>query len=132
MATSDPLADMFTRIRNAAAARHDDVRIPASNVKRAVAEVLRQEGFVKNVQVSEEGARTVIKVDLTYGDDRRALLTGIRRVSRPGLRVYVNQREIPRVFGGLGVAIMSTSQGVMSGREAWRRKIGGEVLCYVW
>ena len=132
MATSDPLADMFTRIRNAAAARHDDVRIPASNVKRAVAEVLRQEGFVKNVNVSEEGARTILKVDLTYGDDRRALLTGIRRVSRPGLRVYVNQREIPRVFGGLGVAIMSTSQGVMSGREAWRRKIGGEVLCYVW
>ena len=132
MATSDPLADMFTRIRNAAAARHDDVRIPASNVKRAVAEVLRQEGFVKNVVVSEEGARTIIKVDLTYADDRRALLTGIRRVSRPGLRVYVNQREIPRVFGGLGVAIMSTSQGVMSGREAWRRKIGGEVLCYVW
>ena len=132
MATSDPLADMFTRIRNAAAARHDDVRIPASNVKRAVAEVLKQEGFVKNVVVSDEGARTIIKVDLTYGDDRRALLTGIRRVSRPGLRVYVNQREIPRVFGGLGVAIMSTSQGVMSGREAWRRKIGGEVLCYVW
>ncbi len=132
MATSDPLADMFTRIRNAAAARHDDVRIPASNVKRAVAEVLRQEGFVKNVNVSEEGARTILKVDLTYGDDRRTLLTGIRRVSRPGLRVYVNQREIPRVFGGLGVAIMSTSQGVMSGREAWRRKIGGEVLCYVW
>ena len=132
MATSDPLADMFTRIRNAAAARHDDVQIPASNVKRAVAEVLKQEGFVKNVVVSEEGARTILKVDLTYGDDRRALLTGIRRVSRPGLRVYVNQREIPRVFGGLGVAIMSTSQGVMSGREAWRRKIGGEVLCYVW
>ncbi len=132
MTTSDPLADMFTRIRNAAAARHDDVRIPASNVKRAVAEVLRQEGFVKNVNVSDEGARTILKVDLTYGDDRRALLTGIRRVSRPGLRVYVNQREIPRVFGGLGVAIMSTSQGVMSGREAWRRKIGGEVLCYVW
>ena len=132
MATSDPLADMFTRIRNAAAARHDDVRIPASRVKRAVAEVLRQEGFVKNVNVSDEGARTILKVDLTYGDDRRALLTGIRRVSRPGLRVYVNQREIPRVFGGLGVAIMSTSQGVMSGREAWRRKIGGEVLCYVW
>ena len=132
MATSDPLADMFTRIRNAAAARHDDVRIPASNVKRAVAEVLRQEGFVKNVTVADEGARTILKVDLTYGEDRRALLTGIRRVSRPGLRVYVNQREIPRVFGGLGVAIMSTSQGVMSGREAWRRKIGGEVLCYVW
>ena len=101
-------------------------------MKRAVAEVLRQEGFVKNVTEAEEGPRTVLKMDLTYGDDRRAMLTGIRRVSRPGLRVYVNQREIPRVFGGLGVAIMSTSQGVMSGREAWRRKIGGEVLCYVY
>jgi small subunit ribosomal protein S8 len=132
MTTSDPLADMFTRIRNAAAARHDDVRIPASNVKRAVAEVLQQEGFVKKVAVTEEGPRTILKLDLTYGEDRRALLSGIRRVSRPGLRVYVDKREIPRVFGGLGVAIMSTSQGVMSGREAWRRKIGGEVLCYVW
>ena len=132
MAMSDPLADMFTRIRNAAAARHDDVRIPASKVKRAVAEVLQEEGFVRHVTVAEEGPRTVLKLDLTYGEDRRALLTGIRRVSRPGLRVYVNQREIPRVFGGLGVAILSTSQGVMSGREAWRRKVGGEVLCYVW
>ena len=132
MAMSDPLADMFTRIRNAAAARHDDVRIPASKVKRAVAEVLREEGFVRHVTVAEDGPRTFLKMDLTYGEDRRALLTGIRRVSRPGLRVYVNQREIPRVFGGLGVAILSTSQGVMSGREAWRRKVGGEVLCYVW
>ena len=132
MTTSDPLADMFTRIRNAAAARHDEVRIPASNVKRAVADVLRQEGFVRQVTMSEEGPRKVLKLDLTYGEDRRALLSGIRRVSRPGLRVYVDKREIPRVFGGLGVAIMSTSQGVMSGREAWRRKIGGEVLCYVW
>ena len=132
MTTSDPLADMFTRIRNAAAARHDDVRIPASNVKRAVAEVLRQEGFVRHVTEAEEGPRRVLKLDLTYGEDRRALLSGIRRVSRPGLRVYVDKREIPRVFGGLGVAIMSTSQGVMSGREAWRRRIGGEVLCYVW
>ena len=132
MTTSDPLADMFTRIRNAAAARHDDVRIPASNVKRAVAQVLKEEGFVKGIAVAEEGPRTILKLDLTYGEDRKALLSGIRRVSRPGLRVYVDKREIPRVFGGLGVAIMSTSQGVMSGREAWRRKIGGEVLCYVW
>ena len=132
MATSDPLADMFTRIRNAAAARHDDVRIPASKVKRAVAEVLREEGFVRHVTTAEEGPRSFLKMDLTYGEDRRALLTGIRRVSRPGLRVYVSQNEIPRVFGGLGVAILSTSQGVMSGREAWRRKVGGEVLCYVW
>jgi small subunit ribosomal protein S8 len=132
MTTSDPLADMFTRIRNAASARHDEVRIPASSVKRAVAEVLREEGFIRGITEEAEGPRHYLKLDLTYAEDRRSVLSGIRRVSRPGLRVYVNKREIPRVFGGLGVAIMSTSQGVMSGREAWRRKIGGEVLCYVW
>lgn len=132
MTTSDPLADMFTRIRNAAAARHDDVKIPSSRVKRAVAEVLQQEGFLRGVSEQSDGPRNYLKLDLTYADDRRAVISGIRRVSRPGLRVYVSKQEIPRVFGGLGVAIMSTSQGVMSGREAWRRKIGGEVLCYVW
>jgi small subunit ribosomal protein S8 len=132
MTMSDPLADMFTRIRNAANARHDEVRVPASSVKRAVAEVLKQEGFVHGVSEVAEGPRRYLKLDLTYGEDRKAVLTGIRRVSRPGLRVYVNKREIPRVFGGLGVAIMSTSQGVMSGREAWKRQVGGEVLCYVW
>lgn len=132
MTTSDPLADMFTRIRNAAQARHDDVRIPASKVKRAVAEVLKDEGFIRGIAEVNEGPRNYLKLDLVYADDRRSVLSGIRRVSRPGLRVYVSKQEIPRVFGGLGVAIMSTSQGVMSGREAWRRKIGGEVLCYVW
>lgn len=132
MTTSDPLADMFTRIRNAASARHDEVRIPASKVKLAVAEVLKDEGFIRSISEEQEGARRYLKLDLTYANDRRAVISGIRRVSRPGLRVYVNKQEIPRVFGGLGVAIVSTSQGVMSGREAWRRKIGGEVLCYVW
>jgi small subunit ribosomal protein S8 len=129
---SDPLADMFTRVRNAANARHETVRVPASNVKRAVADVLRQEGFIRDVNEVQDGPRAFLELRLTYADDRRAVLTGIRRVSRPGLRVYVNNREVPRVFGGLGVAIMSTSQGVMSGREAWRRRVGGEVLCYVW
>ncbi|MEX1021885.1 MAG: 30S ribosomal protein S8 [Dehalococcoidia bacterium] len=132
MTTSDPLADMFTRIRNAAAANHEDVRVPSSKVKRAVAEVLHQEGFLRGISDVTEGPRDYLKLDITYADDRKAVISGIRRVSRPGLRVYVSKQEIPRVFGGLGVAIMSTSQGVMSGREAWRRKIGGEVLCYVW
>ncbi|MBM3139946.1 MAG: 30S ribosomal protein S8 [Chloroflexi bacterium] len=132
MTMSDPLADMFTRVRNAASARHDTVRIPLSKVKRSIAEVLRQEGFITEIGEVREGARAYLELRLRYGDDRRAVLSGIRRVSRPGLRVYVNKQEIPRVFGGLGVAIMSTSHGVMSGREAWRRKIGGEVLCYVW
>ena len=132
MTMSDPLADMFTRLRNAAQARHATVRMPASNVKRNVARVLQDEGFISGFSEEQEGPRAFINMQLTYDENRRAVLAGIRRVSRPGLRVYVNQREIPRVFGGLGVAVMSTPQGVMSGQEAWRRKIGGEVLCYVW
>lgn len=132
MTMSDPLADMFTRIRNAAQARHATVRMPASNVKRNVAKVLQDEGFISAFTEEREGPRSVLNLQLTYDENRRAVLAGIRRVSRPGLRVYVNQREIPRVFGGLGIAVMSTPQGVMSGQEAWRRKIGGEVLCYVW
>ena len=132
MSMSDPLADMFTRIRNAAQARHEEVRVPASKVKRAIADVLLEEGFVKGLEEAQEVPRKYLNLAITYGEDRKAVLSGIRRVSRPGLRVYVNKGEIPRVFGGLGIAIMSTSQGVMSGREAWRRKVGGEVLCYVW
>ena len=132
MSMSDPIADMFTRIRNGAAARHEVVRVPASNVKRNIAKVLHDEGFIAGFSEEEDGPASYLNLRLTYAENRQAVLTGIRRVSRPGLRVYANQREIPRVFGGLGVAIMSTSQGVMSGQEAWRRKIGGEVLCYVW
>ena len=129
---TDPVADMLTRIRNAAAARHEQVRIPTSNLKRSIADVLRSEGFISGYDEQSEGPRSYLQLRLTYGEDRRAILGGIRRVSRPGLRVYAKRREIPRVLGGLGVAIVSTSQGVISGQEAWRRKIGGEVLCYVW
>jgi|TARA_Y100000031_G_C8115755_1_gene335772 small subunit ribosomal protein S8 len=132
MTMTDPIADMFTRIRNAASARHDNVKVPASKVKRAVADVLRAEGFIRGYADEEEGPRSYINLSIMYDQDQRAVLGGIRRVSRPGLRVYVGKGEIPRVYGGLGIAIMSTSQGVMSGREAWRRKIGGEVLGYVW
>jgi len=132
MSMSDPLADMCTRIRNAASARHESVRVPASNVKAAVADVLQREGFIGGYTEETEGSRRYLRLKLNYRADRRAALGGIRRVSRPGLRVYVNKGEIPRVYGGLGVAIMSTSHGVMSGQEAWRQKVGGEVLCYVW
>ena len=132
MSMSDPLADMCTRIRNAASARHETVRVPASNVKAAVADVLHREGFIGGYTEETEGSRRYLRLKLNYRADRRAALGGIRRVSRPGLRVYVNKGEIPRVYGGLGVAIMSTSHGVMSGQEAWRQKVGGEVLCYVW
>jgi len=123
---------MCTRIRNAASARHETVRVPASNVKAAVADVLQREGFIGGYTEETEGSRRYLRLKLNYRADRRAALGGIRRVSRPGLRVYVNKGEIPRVYGGLGVAIMSTSHGVMSGQEAWRQKVGGEVLCYVW
>jgi small subunit ribosomal protein S8 len=129
---SDPLADMCTRIRNAVNARHESVRVPASNVKRSVADVLQREGYIGGYTEEAEGARRYLRLRLNYRQDRKATLAGIRRVSRPGLRVYVNKGEIPRVYGGLGVAIMSTSRGVMSGQEAWREKVGGEVLCYVW
>ncbi|MSQ41429.1 MAG: 30S ribosomal protein S8 [Dehalococcoidia bacterium] len=132
MTMTDPLADMFTRIRNATASRHDSVRVPESKVKQAIAEVLQQEGFIRGFAPVVEGPRRYLNLQIMYDAERKAVLSGIRRVSRPGLRVYVGKREIPRVYGGLGVAIMSTSQGVMSGREAWRRKLGGEVLCYVW
>jgi small subunit ribosomal protein S8 len=123
---------MCTRIRNAVSARHETVRIPHSKVKRAVADVLQREGYIQGYTEEAEGARQYLRLRLNYRQDHRATLAGIRRVSRPGLRVYVNKGEIPRVYGGLGVAIMSTSHGVMSGQEAWRAKVGGEVLCYVW
>jgi small subunit ribosomal protein S8 len=123
---------MCTRIRNAVSARHETVRVPASNVKRAVADVLQREGYIGGYTEETEGSRRYLRLNLNYRPDRRAALAGIRRVSRPGLRVYVNKGEIPRVYGGLGVAIMSTSRGVMSGQEAWREKVGGEVICYVW
>ena len=132
MTMTDPLADMFTRLRNAASARHENVNVPDSKVKRAIADVLQAEGFIRGYAKQKDGPRSYINLEIMYDVDRRAVLSGIRRVSRPGLRVYVGKQEIPRVYGGLGVALMSTSQGVMSGREAWRRKIGGEVLGYVW
>lgn len=132
MSMSDPLADMCTRIRNALGARHESVRVPASKLKRAIAEVLQAEGFIAGYSEEQEGSRRYLRLRLHYLSGQQAAIAGIRRISRPGLRVYVNRREIPRVYGGLGVAVMSTSEGVMTGRDAWRRKVGGEVLCYVW
>jgi len=134
MPVTDPIADMLTRIRNAVAARHDRVRIPASKIKIAIAEVLAQEGFIKGYAVHESptGPRREIDIELLYRPEGEAVLNGIQRVSRPGLRVYVQKREIPRVFGGLGVAILSTPRGVMTGQSARQTNVGGEVLCYVW
>ena len=132
MGMTDPIADMLTRIRNGVRARHDYVNIPASKMKAAIAKVLKEEGFVGNYETFEEGARRFLRIHLSYTGNKEPLLTGIKRVSRPGLRVYVQKREIPRVYNGLGIAILSTPRGVMSGQQAWRLQTGGEVLCYVW
>jgi small subunit ribosomal protein S8 len=132
MTMSDPIADMLTRVRNAVSARHDYVNIPASKLKVAIAKVLKEEGFVREYETFEEGPRRFLRIHLSYTDGREPLLNGLKRVSRPGLRVYVEKREIPRVYNGLGIAILSTPKGVMAGQQAWRQQMGGEVLCYVW
>ncbi|APR84149.1 SSU ribosomal protein S8p (S15Ae) [Minicystis rosea] len=129
---TDPIADMLTRIRNAGLARHDRTEIPASRLKEAVAKILKSEGFIADVRPSEgEGAKKLTIV-LKYGRDRQSAIDGVRRVSRPGRRVYVPHDRIPRVFSGLGISILSTSRGLMSDREARRQKIGGELMCEVW
>lgn len=132
MTMTDPVADMLTRLRNASAARHPSTTIPASKLKLAIAHLLREEGFIKGFELLKDRTPPVIKVDLKYLDSRQPVLSGLRRVSKPGLRVYVRRTAIPRVRGGLGLAIVSTPQGVMTGRDAWRRRLGGEVLAYVW
>ena len=129
---TDPIADMLTRIRNAVMVKHDYVTIPSSKVKLAIAKVLKDEGFIRDYESFEEGPGRFMKVQLNYTENKEPLLTGLKRVSRPGLRVYVQKREIPRVFNGLGIAILSTPKGIMAGQQAWRAQMGGEVLCYVW
>lgn len=134
MNVSDPIADMLTRIRNAVASRHESVAIPASKMKVSIARVLKDEGFIRDFElVGDEGKpQPNLKVALGYTATRQPVLNGLQRVSKPGLRVYVQRREIPRVYGGLGIAIISTPKGIMSGKEARRQEVGGELLCYVW
>jgi small subunit ribosomal protein S8 len=129
---TDPIADMLTRIRNALIARHDSTDVPVSKLKVSLAETLKREGFIRDFEVLQDGPKRTIRVHLAYSDKREPVIAGLQRVSKPGLRVYVQKREVPRVYGGLGVAIISTSQGVLTGREARRRGLGGEVICYVW
>ena len=131
MTVTDPIADMLTRIRNAIMAGHDDVLMPSSRIKLSIARILKEESFIEDYETLEGKHQQMIKLQLKYADKQPALL-GLEKVSKPGLRVYVERREIPRVYGGLGIAILSTSQGIMSGQEAWRCHLGGEVLCYVW
>jgi small subunit ribosomal protein S8 len=123
---------MLTRIRNAILARHDFVLVPSSRIKLSIARILREEGFVNDYEVLRGKPQRIIKIYLKYGDKKEPVLTGLKRVSKPGLRVYVQRTEIPRVYGGLGIAILSTPKGVMIGQQAWRQKVGGELLCYIW
>ena len=132
MVINDPIADMLTRIRNAQVARHDSVTIPASNMKKAIAKILLDEGYVKSVENLNEGIQGSIKITLKYQDKKQPVIVGLRRISKPGLRVYATCEELPKVLGGLGIAIVSTRRGVMTDRAARKENIGGEVLCYVW
>jgi len=132
MTISDPIADMLTRIRNAIMARHDFVLVPASRMKLSIARILKEEGFISDYEVLKGKPQRVIKMHLKYSDKNRSLLSGLERASKPGLRVYVQRQEIPRVYGGTGIAIISTSKGIMTGQQAWRRGLGGELLCYIW
>jgi small subunit ribosomal protein S8 len=137
MNITDPIADMLTRIRNASSSRHLEVTMPASNLKMAIAQILKDEGFIMDFGTDQEGTMKVLKVQLKYigsasGGSKKAVITGIKRVSKPGLRIYTKKTEIPKVMNGLGIAILSTPKGVMTGRQAWRAGLGGEVLAYVW
>lgn len=132
MVVSDPIADLLTRIRNANQVFHEKVEIPGSKMKRAIVEILKQEGYVRDYEWIDDGKQGTIRVYLKYGPGKSRVILGLRRISRPGLRIYAKKDQIPRVLGGLGVAILSTSKGIMTDREARRQNVGGEVLCYVW
>ena len=133
MVMTDPIADFLTRIRNANMSMHANVEIPSSNVKVALAEILHKEGYIANFEVKEdEGNKATMKITLKYSPDKERVITGLKRISKPGLKVYCKKDNIPKVLGGLGVAVISTSQGVMTDREARAKGLGGEVLCYIW
>ncbi len=132
MQISDVIADMLTRIRNANDAKHDTVDIPASNMKKAIADILLNEGYIKSYQVVEDGKQGIIRIALKYAQGKQKVIHGLRRVSKPGLRIYTNCEDMPRVMNGLGVAIISTSKGIMTDKDARRANVGGEVLAFVW
>jgi small subunit ribosomal protein S8 len=132
MNVTDPIADMLTRIRNASAARHRELMLPSSRVKREIARILTEEGFIEGFSTSQDGVQEMLSVQLKYVEGRTPVVSGLKRISKPGLRVYARKTEIPRVLGGLGMAILSTSHGIMTGSQARKLNLGGEVLCYVW
>ena len=131
MHTTDPIADMLTRIRNANSAKHICVDVPASNVKKAIAEILLEEGYIKNYQIIEDGKQNIIRIALKYNGNEKAI-SGLKRVSTPGLRIYKNKEELPKVLRGLGIAIVSTSKGIMTDKKARKENVGGEVMAFVW
>ncbi len=132
MGMTDPIADMLTRIRNANTAFHEQVDIPASKMKERIAKILKEEGFIKDFQVINTGTQGIIRIMMKYGANRAKVISGIKRVSKPGLRIYVGKEKIPKIFGGLGVVILSTPRGLMTGKQARENSIGGEVLAYIW
>jgi len=129
---TDPIADLLTRIRNANMVRHDKLEVPASNIKKEIAEILKREGFVRDVEYIEDNKQGIIRIFLKYGSSNERVITGLKRISKPGLRVYAKATEVPRVLNGLGIALVSTSQGVLTDKEARAKQVGGEVLAYVW
>ncbi|MBE3519842.1 MAG: 30S ribosomal protein S8 [Firmicutes bacterium] len=128
----DPIGDMLTRLRNAGMARHDSVEFPNSKLKAAIVDVLKKQGFIRDYEIRRDGPKSYIRVYLKYGPSKRPAITGIRQISKPGLRIYAKKEELPRVLGGLGIAIISTSKGVMTDKDARALGLGGEVICYVW
>ena len=132
MSVTDPIADMLTRIRNASLARHREVTVPSSKVKREIARILVEEGFIDGFTTETDGVQEYLKLGLKYVEGRSPVVAGLKRISKPGLRVYARKTEIPRVLGGLGIVILSTSRGIMTGQQARKQNLGGEVLCYVW
>ncbi|GIN58904.1 30S ribosomal protein S8 [Lederbergia ruris] len=132
MVMTDPIADLLTRIRNANMVRHEKLEVPASNIKKGVAEILKQEGFVRDVEYIEDNKQGIIRIFLKYGPNNERVITGLKRISKPGLRVYVKANDVPKVLNGLGIAIVSTSQGVLTDKEARAKQVGGEILAYVW
>ncbi|NLM62948.1 MAG: 30S ribosomal protein S8 [Mollicutes bacterium] len=132
MVVNDPIADMFTRIRNANQMRYKEVEVPASKIKIEIAKILKEEGFIKDYQIKKNGVQNIIVLTLKYGPKKERVITGLKRISKPGLRVYVKTNEVPKVLNGLGIAIISTSRGLMTDKEAREKSLGGEVIAYVW
>ena len=132
MTMTDPIADMLTRVRNANTVKHETVDVPASNIKKEIARILLEEGFVRGYDVIEDGKQGIIRIQLKYGQEGERVISGLKRISKPGMRIYANSEELPKVLNGLGIAVISTSHGILTDKQARQKNVGGEVICYVW